>query len=59
MPNFDPYAPKTAEERAERNESAKMLIANGEEYPGQFDEIVGMGQHDWFNGDGDDGEGEF
>lgn len=58
MPNFDPYAPTTAEERAKRNESAEMLIANGEEYPGQFNDIVGMSQDEWFDGD-DDGEGEF
>lgn len=58
MPNFDPYAPTTAEERAKQNESADMLIANGEEYPGQFNDIVGMSQDEWFDGD-DDGEGEF
>ena len=58
MPNFDPYEPTTAEERAKQKESAEMLIANGEEYPGQFNEIVGMSHNEWFNGD-DDGEGEF
>lgn len=56
MPNFDPYEPTTAEERTKQKESADMLIANGEEYPGQFDEIVGMSQDEWF--DDDDGEGE-
>jgi len=54
VPNFDPYAPSTDEERERQRESAEMMIANGEEYPGQFSEVVGMSQSEWFNGDDDE-----
>lgn len=54
MPNFDPYQPTTDEERERQRESAEMMIANGEEYDGQFKEVVGMSQSKWFNRDDDE-----